>query len=284
MSFTPDNAAIRTTPEMEAHLKTLVSAGEIEAYLHAEAEKQGLVQKDACNPSVLIPTALANNAPRKLAKVITINGTKHIIEGADEAEVAANEAALYRHIFAPKNTTQQDQQREANGRFTSPADKQAQEAEAVRLAKVEQDYRAGILSTDDYLLQSGAIDRALTARQQQEQSYAQSWAQSVEQFLASSDWPGGKENMKILGQILAENNLTDAEDKVAALQTAYKHAVENKLLVKTSEQQRLESEAALREKLKNVNDPAQLRAITLQHYGADPNSAGWERNSGMFGR
>jgi hypothetical protein len=51
---------------------------------------------------------------------------------------------------------------------------------------------------------------------------ADEWAQATREFLASPEgqnWPGGSNNLTIMGYLLRENGLADAEDKVAALKS-----------------------------------------------------------------
>ena len=50
---------------------------------------------------------------------------------------------------------------------------------------------------------------------------ADEWKQATAQFLASPEgqnWPGGSNNLQILGWLLRENGLVDVENKVEALQ------------------------------------------------------------------
>jgi len=63
----------------------------------------------------------------------------------------------------------------------------------------------------------------------------QSWSDATEKFLAQSDWPGGQENLQILGEYLQANDLMTARDKVGVLTAAYKHLREQNLLVENRE-------------------------------------------------
>src|SRR5579863_687932 len=101
MSFTTRDAAIRVTPEMEARIKT-ANTEEIKAIMAEAALAQGLVTPDPFDPTQLNATALADAAPRRLAKVIRLNGVAHAIESSDEAGLLAAENAIYREALAQR--------------------------------------------------------------------------------------------------------------------------------------------------------------------------------------
>jgi hypothetical protein len=52
---------------------------------------------------------------------------------------------------------------------------------------------------------------------------AEEWAQATQEFLHNTPegraWAGGSNNLQILGWLLRENGLADAEDKLAALKS-----------------------------------------------------------------
>src|SRR5947209_6975572 len=106
MSFTPENSAIKVTPAVEEHLRTLTSAEEIKDYLASVAVDQRLVTRDVYSPDILIPTALASGAPKKVSRVINLNGVKHALVADDEAGLLAQETTLYREVLAQPTTTE----------------------------------------------------------------------------------------------------------------------------------------------------------------------------------
>lgn len=269
MSFTPEHSAIRMTPSLE---EQIASAGpeEIKAILHQAAIDQKLAVPDAFSPEVLIPTALADNAPRKLGKVVVLNGVKHILEATDEAGLLRAESELYREALQPQQSDTAEplaQPRDSSGRFVSAE-------EAAALASLELDFKRGSISTDEYLTRSGAIERHLEAqgispdalREVSNEQFAQSWASATEEFKSRHpEWAGGENNRDVIGQILADNNLVDAEDKVAALEAAYNAARENGLLVANPELE-------LVDKINNARSFEEIRQ-TLR-----------PESSGLFGR
>lgn len=110
-------------------------------------------------------------------------------------------------------------------------------------------FKRGEISASDYIQQSGALTQALeaelglpvselaeVAQRISGEKFTQSWADAAEQFRANHpDWIDGEQNKDLLGNIIAENQWVDAEDKLAAMEAAYKYAVENDLLVSNPE-------------------------------------------------
>src|SRR5260221_8503813 len=196
--LTPESSAIRTTPDIEQRLSECTNSEQIKAIMAEAALTQGLVTPDALNPTVLIPTALADHAPRSFAKAITINGTKHILEAADEAGLVAAETALYKSLFQ-QDASQEQRRDPATGQFTTQTDKEAEEAEQVRLAEVEQNFKPGQITLNDYIEQSGAGDRVMQKRQQQETSERQDGEGATATFIQNHpEWQGGSDNLRIM--------------------------------------------------------------------------------------
>src|SRR5579872_1181425 len=144
MPWTPENSAIKVTPEIQKAIET-ANAEQIKDIMASAAVSQGLATRDYYSPDVLIPTELAGAAPTKVAKTVTVGGVKHIIEGATETELAQNETRLYRRLFAePAVTPQtQEQPRNQHGQFVSA------EATAAKAA-LELAFKRGDISAADY--------------------------------------------------------------------------------------------------------------------------------------
>jgi hypothetical protein len=99
--------------------------------------------------------------------------------------------------------------------------------------QAEIDFRTGAITLPEYLERSNAIGdylekEGISLEQVKAESdkranaaYEQAWASAVQEFLTQSDWPGGNKNLALMNTTLLALGLTDAEDKVAALQTAY---------------------------------------------------------------
>jgi hypothetical protein len=119
-------------------------------------------------------------------------------------------------------------QRDDKGRFVAT---EAQGPTAEQKADLLLRFQLGQLSVEDYLEQSGEMSAYLEqqgirggtegVKQAVAEQYKQSWEEATAEFLKSSDWPGGSQNLEIIGLKLSQLGLVDAEDKVAALTQAY---------------------------------------------------------------
>jgi hypothetical protein len=167
--------------------------------------------------------------------------------------------------------------RDANtGRFVSQTDKEQEEAEQVRLAELERSYKTGAITLDDYLVQSGAVDRVIQKRQQEETATVNDWTEATSTFLERHrDWPGTDKNRDILGQIIIENRWLD-RDPLEALEAAYRIAQEQGRLVENPEVAAQQRSAALQQKIAECTDQNELRAL-LGYTGV-------ARESGIWGR
>jgi uncharacterized protein with FMN-binding domain len=266
-------SSIKETPELIEALKSAQTHEEMKAILAREAVAQRVVTPDAYDPSVLIPTA-PGTAPRAYGKTITINGQKHIIEAATEAELLEKENAVMREIFAvqPAATQTDDAQpRDAQGRYTSVADDPAAKVE------LELRFKRGDITAVEYLRESGEIENYLrdtgvpieelreAVVEKQSAKFTQSWADATQEFLnspAGNTWPGGVENMRILGRLLERNNLTD-QPSVETIAAAYECMKENNMLVENPE-------IAMRQKISEARTDEEVREAV--------------RGSGLFSR
>lgn len=220
MSYTPQDAAIRLSAEDERKIANMTE-GELIQYMHTLAEQQGLATRDPFS-NELIHTELSQNAPRTLSRALTINGTTYTIEGADEKELLDAELSLHRQL-------QQEQEqvaRDERGRFVS---QQQAATESARNAELELAFKRGQISTDEYLSQSGAIERHLaelgidvaSLREVSGRGFQQRWSDAAESFRASHpEWQGGEAAKNALGQKLIAMGLVD-EPSVESLNAAY---------------------------------------------------------------
>lgn len=284
MSHTPEQSAIKVTPDVEAKLTTLVSSDEIRAYLAEVAVEQQLVTRDRFSPDILIPTE-PGTAPRTFGRVLNINGFEHTVEAPSEIELERRVNALLRETFESGNTPSgAAPARDANtGRFVSAEDRgkadEVRQAEILRQSEVELKFKRGELSTADYLARSGAIERHLESQgisveelrtstaEKQNQRFTQSWATATEEFLkspAGADWPGGEANKVKLGQILQANPELADQPSVETLSAVYEYMKENDLLVANEEVEK-------------------LRAISSATSAEEIRTA-WRGGSSMFGR
>jgi hypothetical protein len=248
-----ENSAIQVTPEIEAALKQAASHEEMKGILAQAAVDQLLVTRDAVNPSILLPSAAGSpSRAARFAKVITVNGSKHVLEGSTEAELVHKENELLRATFAGQPTDRNDQPaRDAQGRFTADQGK-ADEAAALDVAGKEElarKYQLGLISMPEYIEASGAISEYLekrgidietlktTVTEKQESVTVRSWQQAVDDFLTSpagADWPGssgsGQEsNLETIQKIIVENGL-ESSPSVEVLAQCWDFMKQNNLV------------------------------------------------------
>jgi hypothetical protein len=159
--------------------------------------------------------------------------------------------ALYRQVFSQPAMQQQQQQtpaRDTQGRFT--AEQGRADEDTFAKADLELKFKRGDISTDEYLAQSGAIERHLAAqgisvdalRETTNKAYEGEWVNATNEFIRSpqgADWPGGEENKNTLGQIIQRMGLIDSPS-AQTLAVAYEYAKKEGLLVENPESKALE--------------------------------------------
>jgi hypothetical protein len=278
MAFDPSNSAIRVDASLEEQLKGAYHE-QIKELLKMAAVDQHLAVRE-WDQSILTPTALADAPrPQKFARSVTINGTKTILESSSQEELDQAETAIYRVAMAQPVATETHIERPRNdrGQFDSDLD-------AANKAELELQFKRGEISASDYLQKSGAVadylaqqgvplaDLKASVAEKSEIRAAQGWADATEEFKARHpEWLGGEANAKTIGQILIENDLVDASDKLEAMESAYNHARENNMLVTNPQVEARDRIASAT----SIND-------ILDATGYNDRVSG--RSSGMFGR
>jgi hypothetical protein len=116
------------------------------------------------------------------------------------------------------------------------AAQEAAEKRAEEKAELALKFKRGEISVKDYLRQSGELADYLaeqgisieklrdTVEAKSSTDYQRSWQDATNYFLQThaKDWPGGNRNLNLMGLKLIQLGLDDAEDKVAAYETAFK--------------------------------------------------------------
>lgn len=242
------NAAI--TPELAEALKNAVSVADIQSVMRAELDRQSAAaagtstadaDKAAADAKAAADKAAADAAAAEAAKNTTTETpfTRDVVIGGKTFMFeAASELELERMVNVALQTAASVGTREVEVDPAVAAKSAADKATADAAARTELDlkFKRGEVSTTEYLEQSGAFAEymerqgvplsELKAQVEQGRTtqFQNSWSTATEKFLNSpggSDWPGGDANKEILGLKLVELGLLDAEDKVAALTTAY---------------------------------------------------------------
>jgi hypothetical protein len=235
--------------QFEAKINAAQTPEQLKSLLHDRELAQGLRVADAFDETLL--HLVDTPQPREYAKTVRVNGQKHILSAASETELAQAEVALYHSLFAQPAFAGPEQPRDsATGQFRATAEQErATGAEAARvdgMTQIETDLVNRVLAEQGI---DPAALRDLTAAREQK-----SWADATQEFLTGpgASWPGGDPNRNLLGTYLVENNLTNAQDKVAALDAAYKH------LVKTNQLQ-ANPETVQAQKIAEARTPEELR-------------------------
>ena len=111
--------------------------------------------------------------------------------------------------------------------------------------ELELKFKRGEISTDEYLAQSGAIERHLASqglslealRAATDRGLINDWESATDEFLqseAAADWPGGEANQAILGKILIDMGAAEYPS-AENMRRAYEFMRENNLVVATPE-------------------------------------------------
>src|SRR5579863_6862441 len=156
--------------EFQAKLNACETPEAIKTLMHQQELARGLRVPDAFDETLL--HLVDTPQPRGFAKVVTVNGVKHVLEGSTETELLQNEVKLYHELFQPAAAGTEQQPRDpATGQFRATADQDGNAAsaadpalEAARQADLRAQMLRGEISVDEYALQSGAIERALQDR------------------------------------------------------------------------------------------------------------------------
>jgi hypothetical protein len=273
MAFLPSDSAIRVDSALEEKLKS-ASFEEIKAHLATAAVEQRLVVPDAYDNSVLIPTNLVDGPqPQKFARSVIIDGTKHVVQADSELALEKSVGDLYRAQLQPV-AMRREQPRGTDGRVVEQMKTdEANQVEIMRRSELDLKFRRGELDAATYLEQSGAVaaylekagvpleDLKASVAEKQSEQFTQSWADATETFKSRHpEWVGGDANRNTLAQTICENNLVDAEDKVAALEAAYNYARKNNLLVENPD-------TAYQRELQEARSAADIDAVNQKYFG-----------------
>lgn len=280
MAFTPEDSAIRLTADDEAKIATM-DGEQIKLFMREVALRDHLISLDPYSGDP-IPTPLADNAPKRFAKTISvkIDGVPHkeIVEAdSPEALLRAENDYLARLLAEPASQSSEpmrsEQPREAaTGRFASPTpDDDADAADIAARAEIELRFKRGEISTDQYLAESGAIERHLQSIGVDIPELQQrGWENATEEFRARHpEWQGGEAAKSAMANAVISLGL-DSEPSVATLEKAYNHLLSTNSLPANPELQR---EQEYLKALDAATDPRQVHEITAKYYGGRGSSS-----------
>lgn len=282
MSHTPENSAIRLTPEQEREV-TNMRADELPEFFRRVAEQNGLIIRDIYSGD---PIPVENPAPRpsRFARTVVLpDNSKTIIEGSSESELDTAELKMRRE-FEHGSRPAASQPRDTEGRFRAQDDA---DAEAARIANADIKFRTGQISLDEYIRENPAVlddylrSRGINPDAVTENQFQSMWQTATQRFVAAhDDWPGGK-NGDVLRDIVLSNpelaKASNADEALESLEAAYRHAVESKLLVKNPVAD------ALRE-MQTTTDPERLRYLAHQAIGLPPQQELGRDTHMLFGK
>jgi hypothetical protein len=280
----PNSNILDETPELKKAIEGTTNNLELLEVLRQARFDQGKAAPHSWDPTGrdyygIKPVVPA--ATERVSKTIVVNNVKYLIEGANDAEAQSNELALMRKLFsgaaAPATS---EPARDSSGRFVSQADADAAAAAQAALDDAENPTRriAAELLTDQ-----GVDIEALKAftEQKRGEAFARDWQTAGEQFRQGeigSSWPGGKFAQDLIGSIIASNGLTDVEDKVGALEEAYKFIQENNLLADSPEAKEARAKDEYTRRIQEAKTPEELRiAAGYQDPAMRSNSSLWGR-------
>jgi trimeric autotransporter adhesin len=247
MSTTP---TITITPELQKAIDAAASPMDITSLIRAEverqtgaAEAQAAADAKAAADKAAAEKAAADKAaadavaipPKKLVKVENINGRDFEFEADSQTELDAMIVNAYRVANGLAQTTDAVTETPEQTAAREAAEKAAADAEAARKAELQLKMQRGEITMKEYIEQSDAVGEYLrnqglsvdalkkTVEATENDKYQQSWADATEVFRTGvgANWPGGDKNVELMGMEILRLGLTDADDKVAALNQAY---------------------------------------------------------------
>ena len=247
MAHTPADSAIKIDKKLEEAIANAPNGEFIKEIMRQAMVDQGLATR-AWDSSILEPVEQAL-APRAYTTTVQINGVKHILEASTQEGLNRQETALYR--AALQGGTNEPTPRDPQGRFTAepkasvPAVSSEPRADAaIDTAAIEAYLRAQHIDPEALKTVSG-------------EQAKQKWEKATQEFLRTSDWPGGEANKRALGEKLIEMK---AEPSANSLRRAYEE-------LKRSNSLSENPELALEKKIAGARDAGELREILGQHYG-----------------
>lgn len=227
---------LKVTPELEKSIGEAQSTDQISRLVKEAAAEQGLaLPRDDQGRFVAKPTTEepaqkaadtkeAADEDKQFTDTFTIGGKTVEISGADAADVLRQYKAavaaydIARQEAQPKQQTQEE-----------PKKPLVTEEELIALSIRIQS--GDLKALDEYMEKTGAVDRYLskrginvgeletTLKERVETKTQNAWEKATNDFKQElgAEWPGGNQNMKLMGYKLAELGLTENPSKDSLL-------------------------------------------------------------------
>jgi hypothetical protein len=262
--------------EFEKQVANCTSAAEISELMKNRSISMGLCRRE-WDETLVVPND--QPVPQKVGRVVILNNVKHSLTANSEAELLAQESAIYRAALEKPATTQTEQPRNERGQFTAVEPTITDDEKTA----LELRWQLGQISAADYIEQSGAMEsylasqgidvnvlREVTSTQKAER-YEKSWAEATEEFLASTPWwVGGHENTERVGEVLIKMGAEESPSS-ENLKRAAEYLRDNNMLVENPAVAARQQEAETEQRIGNSMSVEQIRDAL-------------GRSSGMFGR
>lgn len=243
MSTSPAPLNVEMNEELVKAIQASLDPEQLKSSIVAEAQKQFAeseaakaahkAEQDAA-AARLAEAAKVLPTPTTLEHTENIAGKDFIFTGTQD-EINAQVAAAYRVAFAVQPTHAAPVEPPPDPAALAAA----AEAEAAAKIALQEQFRNGTISAEEYLEKSGAIDGYLekkglsvaTLQATVEHSQIDPWVYATDQFLqgVGKDWPGGDKNREILGLRIQSLGLVDSDDKVAAMAQAWNDMKRDKM-------------------------------------------------------
>ena len=284
--FSPENSAIKLSPEQEKHVAGLQSVSEIQVYLEkvATGEEGGgqPVYRHDWSKDYRIP--VDQPAAQQYAKTITINGKDYRVEGTSEIDVERAVGALYKSVLGqgtPQPTRQVEQPRNERGQFAAATE----QVSAEQKAGLDLQFQLGQITTAEYIERSGAVgdylakqgvpveDLKAAVSDRQDSRLEKSWESATKEFMASAagnDWVGGDENLATVNRILNQEGLAE-KPSADTLADVWNYMKQNpSLIAENPDLTARDQDSELEDKINQSTSQEEIRNLA--------------RSSSMFGR
>lgn len=224
MSTELEKQEISMSEEGQKALDAATTSEQIRSIMLEEAAKQGFIASPKTEASKAVDTVpvVIPKTPEDITVYeddFVIGGHNYHFEGDSPADINRQvKAAMAAHEAAT----------------AKPVDSEAAPKAQDDLIAMQLDVQSGRMSIDEYIVKSGAVDKYLQSKgikvddlkevvtEKRTNKEMASWKSATDKFLSQegNDWPGGEQNMKVLGYHLASLNLT-GKPSVESLQKAY---------------------------------------------------------------
>lgn len=273
-----DGFILKGDKNLERDINKANSYEEIRGLLENAAARSGIAERDPQtgqfvrrNPLTPASQTVDPNQPEEktFTKVVNIGGQDFEFSASSELELEQN----IRGANEVASAARTEAARQVATASATPHVKTQAERERELGDRVELDlkFRRGELTTAEYLERTNAVGEYLQSNGVSvSELAAQSWSAAVETFLHSSDgadWPGGTQNLSVIGTQILSMGLENAEDKSAALAAAWAEMKKKQMVFETGP-----SEEQIVAETANMS-PAEIMAAWREHFGDDTDAA-----------